>query len=365
LEVEFAVTLQNLIDAQETLDLLVAEGALTVAEIEALIAPVLADVKLNVPELPAIQALANANASADSAVGDARALLDASIAGSLDQATLDALAAAGIDPETFLVAQLLDEAGLNAAVDAAVQAGTTVDPARIEALRLDINDGDEVLSDANLATLTELNIDVQTFNTFDTVVLGAALDAVVTVSEKEATLALLAALQSGELGAILDAEAALETLVGEIADLNALADLEVELLLALAVLEAEADLDAAIAAVNGLAAQLEALDVDLLELEALFDAAIEACTTGVAGIGVGGDGNETGGGTGGGGTGGGVATGVGAGGTGGTGGTNRGLNVQTAVPTAGTDPAGIGALAAGIGFMVVAGSLAARRVRNS
>ncbi|MFJ6280673.1 hypothetical protein [Arthrobacter subterraneus] len=354
LEVQLAVALQNLIDAQETLDLLTVEGTLTLAEVEALIAPVLADAKLNIPELPAIQALINANASADSAVGDARALLDASIDGSLDQATLEALAAAGIEPETFLLAQLLDETGLNAAVDAAVDAGTTVDSGRIEALRTDINDGDEVLSDASLATLTELNIDVQTFTTFDAVVLGAALDAIVTVSEQEATLALIAALQTGDTAAILEAEAALEALVGENVDLTVLAGLFTELLAAQAVLQAEADLAAAVAVVEGLLIQLEGLDIDLLELEALFNAAIDACTEAGAVGGVG-----TGGGTGTGTGGGAVTTG------GGTGSANRGMNVQTAAATAETDPAGIGALAAGLGFMVVAGTLAARRVRNS
>ncbi|WP_026545134.1 hypothetical protein [Arthrobacter sp. 35/47] len=354
LEVQLAVALQNLIDAQETRDLLTVEGTLTLAEVEALIAPVLADAKLNIPELPAIQALINANASADSAVGDARALLDASIDGSLDQATLEALAAAGIEPETFLLAQLLDETGLNAAVDAAVDAGTTVDSGRIEALRTDINDGDEVLSDASLATLTELNIDVQTFTTFDAVVLGAALDAIVTVSEQEATLALIAALQTGDTAAILEAEAALEALVGENVDLTVLAGLFTELLAAQAVLEAEADLAAAVAVVEGLLVQLEGLDIDLLELEALFNAAIDACTEAGAVGGVG-----TGGGTG-------TGTGGGAGTTGGgTGSANRGMNVQTAAATAETDPAGIGVLAAGLGFMVVAGTLAARRVRNS
>lgn len=355
LEVQLAVALQNLIDAQETLDLLTVEGALTVAEIEALVAPELERVRVNIPELPAIQALINANASADSAVGDARALLDASIDGSLDQATLESLAAAGIEPEAFLLAQLLDETGLNAAVDAAVDAGTTVDSGRIEALRTDINDADEVLSDASLATLTDLGIDIVTFTTYDTTVLAAALDAVVTVNEQNATLTLLAALESGDLAAILEAEAALEALVGENVDLAVLAGLFTEFLAGQAVVQAEADLAAAVAVVEGLLVQLEGLDIDLLELEALFNAAIDACTEAGAVGGVG-----TGGGTGAG-TGGGDAVTTG----GGTGNANRGMNVQTAATTTDTDPAGIGALAAGLGFMVVAGTLAARRVRNS
>ena len=360
LEVQLAVALQNLIDAQETLDLLTVEGALTVEELELLIAEEVGTIQLDVPNLPAIQALINAEANADSAVGDARALLDASIDGSLDQATLDALLALGVDPELFLLAPLLNEAELSAAVDAAVaeiiEAGDSVDEDAVAALQADINDGDEVLSVESSATLMDLGLDVTAFQTaqFDVAALQGELDLLVTVNEKAAAEALLAALASGDIVAILEAEAALEALVGENVDLNVLADLYTELLGAYAVLQAEADLAAAVAVVEGLLIQLEGLDIDLLELEALFNAAIDACTEAGAVGGVG-----TGGGTGTGTGGGAVTTG------GGTGSANRGMNVQTAAATADTDPAGIGALAAGLGFMVVAGTLAASRVRNS
>lgn len=367
LEVELAVALQNLINAQETLDLLEGEGTLTLAEVEALIATELEGLRLNIPELPAIQALINAQAGENSKVAEARVLLDAAIDGSLDAATLEALAAAGIEPEAFLIAPLLSEVELLAAVELAVEGGLPegVDEGEVEALRIDINNGDEVLADASLATLVELGIDVVNFQTqqFD---LAAIKLVLVAQSEQDAALALLAALESGDVAALLEAEAALEALVGEDIDLTALVNLQTQILAAQAILDAQADLDAAIAVVNGLRVQLDALDIDLLELEALFDEAIDACTAG-AGVGIGdgdGGGDAGTGGTGGGdaGTGG---AGTGTGGAGTTGGTNRGMNVQTAVPTASTDPAGIGALAAGIGFMVVAGSLAARRALTS
>lgn len=360
LEVQLAVALQNLIDAQETLDLLTVEGALTVEELELLIAEEVGTIQLDVPNLPAIQALINAEANADSAVGDARALLDASIDGSLDQATLDALLALGVDPELFLLAPLLNETELSAAVDAAVaaivEAGNSVDEDAVAALQADINDGDEVLSVESADTLMDLGLDITAFQTaqFDLLALQGELDLLITVNEKVAAEALLAALASGDIVAILEAEAALEALVGENVDLNILADLYTELLGAQAVLQAEADLAAAVAVVEGLLVQLEGLDIDLLELEALFNAAIDACTEAGAVGGVG-----TGGGTGAGTGGGAVTTG------GGTGSANRGMNVQTAAATTDTDPAGIGALAAGLGFMVVAGTLAARRVSNS
>lgn len=377
LEVELAVALQNLVDAQETLDLLRVDGALTRTEIEAQIALLLEDTRIKVPNLPAIQALINANANGNSAVGQARALIDASVDGQLDQATLEALAAAGVEPELFLLATLLDEAALEAAVNAAVVGGLPLglDQALVTALLLDINNGDDVLTAANVTTLAALGLDVRDFETrqFDVVAIEAALDGVITAGEQEAALALVAALNAGDVAAILKAEAALEALIGDNVDLTALVNLHTQLLKAQAVLDAQADLGAAIAVVNGLRVQLDALDTNLVELETLFDTAIEACG-GTSAVGGSDDNNDAGAAGADGGavnagtiTGGAVASGTGTTAlavTGG-GGTNRGMNIQTAAVTAGTDPAGIGALMAGLGFMVAAGTLAARRIRTS
>lgn len=385
LEVELAVALQNLVDAQETLDLLNAEGTLTLSEIEAQIALLLEGTRLNVPNLPNIQALLNANASAGSAVGQARAIIDVAVDGPLEISTLEALAAAGVDPELFLLAPLLDEVLLNAAVTAALdgELPTGVNQDQVDALLADINDGNEVLGAGSVTTLSALGIDVADFETrqYNLVAIRTALEGVVTVEEQEAALALIAALNTGDLAAILAAEAALEALVGENVDLTALANLQTQFLAAQAVLNAQADLDAAIAVVNALRAQLAALDIDLPELETLFNRAIEAC----AGVSGSNDDGGTGGlgghndGDAGGADGAGADSGAGAAGNAVTagsavtaggavttrGGTNRGMNVQTAASAVGTDAAGIGALAAGIGFMVAAGTLAARRIRTS
>jgi hypothetical protein len=375
LKVELAVALQNLVDAQETLDLLRVDDALTRTEIEAQIALLLEDTRIKVPNLPAIQALINANASGNSAVGEARALIDAAVNGPLDEATLEALAAAGVEPELFLLAPLLDETALDAAVDAAVATGLPLglDQALVTALLIDINNGDDVLTAANVTTLAALGIDIADFETrqFDVVAIKAALDGVVTVGEQEAALALVAALNAGDVAAILEAEAALEALIGDKVDLTALVNLQTQLLKAQAILDAQADLNAAIAVVNGLRVQLDALDIDVIELETLFGTAIEACG-GTSVVGGGDNHNDTGAGATGGAvnagtsTGGAVATGTGTTALAVTGGgTNRGMNVQTAAVTASTDPAGIGALVAGFGFMVAAGTLAARRIRTS
>lgn len=375
LEVELTAALQNLVDAQGTLELLRAEDTLTRTEIEAQIAAVLEDTRVKVPQLPAIQALINANASGNSAVGQARALIDAAVDGPLDQATLEALAAAGVEPELFLLSPLLDEADLEAAVVAAVDAGlpTGVDQALVAALLLDINNGDDVVSAANLTTLVALGLEVQDFETrqFDVAALEVALNGVVTVEEQEAALALVAALNAGDITAILEAAAALDALTGANVDFAALVNLQTQLLKAQAVLDAQADLDAAIAAVNGLRVQLDALDIDLIDLKALFNTAIKACD-GVSTVGGGNDHNngDNGAGAGGaGGTTGGATTTAGATAGGAVtlaaSGTNRGMNVQTAAATS-TEPAGIGGFAAGIGFMVVAaGTMAARRIRTS
>lgn len=350
-------------DAQETLDLLTAEGTPTLAEVQAQVAVLLEDLRINVPQLPAIQALINANASPGSAVGEARDLIDGAVNGPLEQATLEALAAAGVDPELFLLAPLLDEAALELAVDAAVDGGLPpgLDQALVDALLLDITDGDEVLSVASVTTLATLGIDVADFETaqFDLAAIGAALDAVVTVEAQQAAAALVAALNAGDVAAILEAEAALEALVGENVDLTALVNLQAQLVAAQAVIDAQADLDAAITAVNSLRVRLDALDIDLGELEELFDTVIQECT-GTSGGSGDNDNDGAGGSDGADGAGGSNGRAVTVGG-----GTNRGMNVQTAAATAGTDPAGISALAAGIGFMVVVGAAAIRRIRTS
>ncbi|TLM72263.1 hypothetical protein [Pseudarthrobacter sp. NamB4] len=387
LKVELAVALQNLVDAQETLELLRVNGTPTRADIEAQIATELEDTRLKVPQLPAIQALINANAKADSAVGQARALIDAADDGPLDQATLEALAAAGVKPELFLLAPLLEAAELEAAVNAAVGAELPVGLSQglVDALLLDINNGDDVLSVASVTTLAALGIEVKDFETrqFDVAAIGVELDGVVTVEEQEAALAVLAALNAGDIAAILEADTALEVLTGENLDFTALVNLQTQLLKAQAILDAQADLGAAVAAVNGLRVQLDALDIDVLDLKALFTTAIEACDGGSA-IGGGLDNDGNGGASGGAGSTDGAATGGANGAAGGTAtaalastggaattaaganGTNRGMNIQTAGTAATTDPAGIGAFLAGIGFMVAAaGTLATRRIRTS
>lgn len=361
LEVELAVALQNLVDAQETLDLLDVEGALTLEELEVLAAEAL--VKVREEQLPNINAIINANAGAGSAVGEARALLEIVTDGEFDQATAEALLELGINVEDFLLAAALDIPAITAGVNAAVEAGI-IDQAEADVLLDAVADGE--LDEATVAALLDIDIDIST-DAFlldpavDRVALEAALELVIEDLILDAEAQVEALLTSGDLTVILAAEADLEALLGIDLDLSALVNLQTQALAAQAVVQAQADLDAAIAAVNGLRVQLDALDIDLLELEALFDAAIEACT-GVGAIGGGYDDDDEDHDNAGGGAGGAVTTGGGAGGTGGT---NRGMNVQTAVSTAGTDPAGIGALAAGIGFMVVAGTLAARRIRSN
>ena len=370
LEVELAFALQNLVNAQAALDLLDVEGALTIEQINVQIAAALLPVE---EQLPNINAIINAEGSVNSAVGKAQAQLDAALAGSaLDaQALLDL----GIDLEDFLLDAEIDVAALTEDLNAAVAAGVLTQ-AEADSILVDVND-DGVLTQPSIDLLAEATIEVTLLEAeVDREALAAELQLIIddldlALADINTAVGLVAALESGDLAAIVAAEAQIEALLGIDLDLSALLSLQDQLLAAEAILQAEADLDAAIAAVNGLRVQLDALDIDLLELEALFDAAIDTCTAGGAfggGVGDGadddGDDDDNGaGGVGGGGTtGGAVTTGGGAGGTGGT---NRGMNVQTAVPTASTDPAGIGALAAGIGFMVVAGTMAARRVRNS
>lgn len=362
LEVELAVALQNLLNAQATLDLLDVEGALTLDEINAQIVAELDE--LRTPQLPALQAIINAEGNAGSAVGEAQLLLDAVLAGQDEDAA--ALLDLGINLEDFLLDPEVDVAALTVALEAAVTAGD-LDADEADAILLDLS-ADGVLDASSLDLLVDANIvlgDYLLEAEVDVAALeGALIDLIadlnLTIDDAAAAAVLLDVLQNGDLAAIIAAEAQLEALLGVDLDLSALVGLQAQLLERLAIQDAEADLAAALAAVDGLLVQLEALDVDLLELEALFDAAIEACAG--AGVGAGGgsgDDDSDNAGADGGGAGTGTAVTVG------TGGTNRGMNVQTAVPTADTDPAGIGALAAGIGFLVVAGAVTARRVRNS
>ena len=273
--------------------------------------------------------------------------------------------------EDFLLDAEIDVDALTDAVTAAVTAEVLT---QIEAdgILADVND-DGVLEQGSIDLLADAAIEVTLLEPeVDREALAVALEIVLddldlALADINTAVGLVAALESGDLAAIVAAEADLEALLGVDFDLSALLSLQDQLLAAQAIVDAQVELDAAIAVVNGLGDQLDAMDIDLLELEALFDAAIETCTAGGAlggGVGGGADDDDD---AGAGGTGGGTGTGTSGGGTGGggTGGTNRGMNVQTAVPTASNDPAGIGALAAGIGFMVVAGTMAARRVRNS
>lgn len=356
LEVQLAVALQNLIDAQETLDLLTVEGALTVEELELLATEALLTVETE--QLPNLNAIINANASAGSAVGEAQALLEVVLGGEIDQVTADALLELGIDVEDFLLAAALDIDGLTAAINAAVTAGDLTQ-VEADALLGDLADGE--LTQASVDALFDVGIVSSEFlleAEVDLVTLEGALrdviaDLEILVDDAATAQLLVDLLASGDIEGLLALEAELDALLGDV-DLSALIDLQNQIVAAYAVLQAEADLAAAVAVVEGLLIQLEGLDIDLLELEALFNAAIDACTEAGA---VGGVGTGSGTGTG---TGGGAVTTGGA-----TGSANRGMNVQTAAATADTDPAGIGVLAAGLGFMVVAGTLAARRVRNS
>lgn len=368
LEVELAVALQNLIDAEETLALLTVEGALTLEELEVLVAEAM--VKLETEQLPNLNAIINAEGAAGSAVGEAQALLEAVLGGSIDQATADALLDLGINVEDFLLAAALNIDGLTTAINAAVTAGTLTQ-AQADVLLADLADGE--LTEANVAALLAVEIDTNDYlldAEVDLVALEEALRGVIAelelVVEADAATAqlVLELLANGDLEGLLALQTELDVLLGDIG-LGALIDLQNQIFAAQAILQAEADVAAAIAVVQGLMIQLEGLDIDLVELEALFEAAIEACTGAAVG-GVGGGGGAGGGADGGADddddhdyANGGSTTG------GNKGGSNRGMNVQTAVPTASTDPAGIGALAAGLGFMVVAGTLAARRVRNS
>lgn len=368
LKVQLTEALQGLVNAQAALDLVDVEGAATLEELKPLVIDAVAKIKTE--QLPNINAIINANANAGGAVGEARALLEVVTDGEFDQATAEALLELGINVEDFLLAAALDVPAITAEVEAAL-AANEIGAAEATVLLTAVADGE--VNEEVVAALLEIGIDITT-DAFlldpevDEEALEAALELRIEALILEAGAEIEALLASGDLQAILAAEAELEAVLGIDLDLSALADLELQVAAALAILDAQADLDAAITVVNGLQVQLDALNIDLVEVEALFDAAIEACAG--SGAGVGGGNNNSGddhdygnGGIGGGGsTGGAVTTG---GNNGGAGGTNRGMNVQTAVPTASTDPAGIGALAAGFGFMVVAGTLAARRVRNS
>lgn len=368
LKVQLTEALQGLVDAQANLDLVDVEGAATLEELEPLVIDAVAKIKTE--QLPNINAIINANANAGGAVGEARALLEIVTDGDFDAATAEALLELGINVEDFLLAAALDIPAITAEIEAAL-AANEIDAAQADVLISAVVDGE--VNEEVAAALLDIDIDVTT-DAFlldpevDEEAVEAALELRIEALVLEAGAEIDALLASGDLQAILAAEAELEALLGIDLDLSALAELEVQVAAALAILDAQADLDAAIAVVNDLQLRLEALNIDLVEVEALFNAAIEACAGAGAGVGGGnndGDDHGNGGVGGGGSTGGAVTTGGNNGGSGSTGGTNRGMNVQTAVPTASTDPAGIGALAAGFGFMVVAGTLAARRVRNS
>lgn len=363
LRVAIALALQDLVEAQEVLDLIELEGAATIEEIDPQIVEAL--VRVRQEQLPNLNAIIN-SASEQGKVAEARLLLEAFLGGPLDSATADALLALNIPVENFLLAEALDEASLLAAIEAAVTAGD-LDAVQATLLTTAIANGE--VDQATIDALLDVRVNVD--GLIDQAALQAAIEAAIaemelTIDRSAKATVLVQLLETGDINAVLDADAELDAVLGADLDLSVLAELREQRAAAQALLDAQAELDDALEVINNLRIELDALDIDVVELEALFNLAIETCTE--AGAVVGGDNDGDNGdhdnGAGGVGVGGGAGTGTAV--TAGTQGTNRGFNVQTAA-TASTDPAGIGALTAGLGLLVVAGAgvMTARRVRNS
>lgn len=360
LRVAIALALQDLVEAQEVLDLIELEGAATIEEIDPQIVEAL--VRVRQEQLPNLNAIIN-SASEQGKVAEARLLLEAFLGGPLDSATADALLALNIPVENFLLAEALDEASLLAAIEAS--ADLNEDQKALLTAAILTGEVDQATIDALLDV--RVNVD----GLIDQAALQAAIEAAIaemelTIDRSAKATVLVQLLETGDINAVLDADAELDAVLGADLDLSVLAELREQRAAAQALLDAQAELDAALEVINNLRIELDALDIDVVELEALFNLAIETCTE--AGAVVGGDNDGDNGnhdnGAGGVGVGGGAGTGTAV--TAGTQGTNRGFNVQTAA-TASTDPAGIGALTAGLGLLVVAGAgvMTARRVRNS
>ncbi len=360
LRVAIALALQDLVEAQEVLDLIELEGAATIEEIDPQIVEAL--VRVRQEQLPNLNAIIN-SASEQGKVAEARLLLEAFLGGPLDSATADALLALNIPVENFLLAEALDEASLLAAIEAS--ADLNEDQKALLTAAILTGEVDQATIDALLDV--RVNVD----GLIDQAALQAAIEAAIaemelTIDRSAKATVLVQLLETGDINAVLDADAELDAVLGADLDLSVLAELREQRAAAQALLDAQAELDDALEVINNLRIELDALDIDVVELEALFNLAIETCTE--AGAVVGGDNDGDNGdqdnGAGGVGVGGGAGTGTAV--TAGTQGTNRGFNVQTAA-TASTDPAGIGALTAGLGLLVVAGAgvMTARRVRNS
>ncbi|WP_157940229.1 hypothetical protein [Arthrobacter ruber] len=389
---ELDIALDNVVTAQTALDALVngsngeqaqAQAALTAAEL--VLEGLAVDLGLVQGDLEAALALvAAADLEIGTAQGDLEAVVNAQAILVADaQADINAALRAQAD-----AAQLLADANLAVAAALLTPDDLTDDAAAAQ-----------LVANANLAIttanglFTTATLDFNTAVETQTRLVGEA-EAAVTVAV-DARDALILELDIAGLRAAVDQlELDVAAQLGVVAELNAAliaaGDLD-------AIAAAAANLEAALAVVAGLQVQLDGEALDLVALEALFDASISAC--GVVGT-VGGPGvvevvvdidiivDNNNGGVVGGGTGGvvGGGTGTGTGGSvvveGGTGGTtvtnrggttgvggagntgaNRGVNIQTAAETEETGSAAglglLGLMTAGLG--VAAATVGLRR----